>query len=197
MALLPIYVYEHPVLRRKAKPVREVDDNIRSSVADMFETMHNANGVGLAANQVGLLQRIVVIDTAGTDEGGEKGTRYVLLNPQIVSEEGTVVMEEGCLSLPDIRDEVERSKKVTLHYQDLEFKERELTAQGLLGRVLQHEIDHLNGVLFIDHLGVVRRRILNGRLNKMRRGEAEATYPTIGARFVMEDPGVPKGPPTD
>lgn len=191
MAILPIYVFEEQVLRRKAKPVKAVDPQIIKLTQDMLETMRNACGVGLAANQVGILQRIVVIDLSETDEG--KGSApMILLNPRVVREEGATVMDEGCLSLPDLREEVERPERVVIQYRDLEFKEQEILADGFLARALQHEIDHLNGVMFIDHLGIVRRKLLRGRLNKMARGEATAPYPVVNAIEIPRDPDAPR-----
>ncbi len=178
MSVLPIYVYDQAVLKRRAKPVQKVDDTLTRFVDDMFETMRKANGIGLAANQVGLLQRIVVIDVSGI-EGMENAKPLTLLNPRVVQEEGEVVMEEGCLSLPDLRDDVERPEKVLVEYQDLDFQNCSIEADGILARVLQHEIDHLNGVLFIDRLGSVRRKLLRGRLNKILKGEVETNYPIV------------------
>ncbi len=179
MAVLPIYVYDQAVLRKKAKPVQKVDEHLARFVDDMFETMRKANGVGLAANQVGSLQRVVVIDVSGY-EGMENVKPLVLLNPRIVEEgEEEVTMEEGCLSLPELRDEVGRPEMVTVEYQDLDLQKQLIEADGILARVLQHEIDHLNGVLFIDRLGSVRRKLLRGRLNKILKGEVEANYPIV------------------
>jgi peptide deformylase len=190
LSILPIYTYNQPVLRKKAKPVRSVDDGLRRFVGDMFDTMHNANGIGLAANQVGDLRRVIVIDLSdpGGEEPGEQETPriqpearvpLVLINPEILEERGESTMEEGCLSLPDIRDEVERAETVRLRYVDLDLREQEVTATGLFARVIQHEIDHLNGILFIDRLGKVKQKLLRGRLNKLRKGEAETLYPVV------------------
>ena len=182
MAILPIYTYEQPVLRKKAKPVRAeaVDrEQLRNLVRDMFETMHNANGIGLAANQVGSLHRVVVIDVSEMEE--TKGMApFTLLNPVVVSEEGATTVEEGCLSIPDIREDVERPERVLIRFKDPDFSEREIECDGILARVLQHEIDHLNGVLFIDRISAEARKLLRGRLNKIQRGEVEVTYPIVG-----------------
>ncbi len=179
MSLLSIHTYGQPVLRKKAKPLRGVDKQLKKFVEDMFETMRRSNGIGLAANQVGVLQRVIVVDISETSEDHQDQKPIVLLNPEIVSESGTWIMEEGCLSIPDIRDEVERAETILVHYRDLEFKEQQMEATGLLGRVLLHEIDHLNGVLFIDHLGKIKQKLLRGRLNKIRKGEIEVAYPII------------------
>jgi len=183
MPVLPIYLYGQPVLRKKARPVRAVTAEIRGTVEAMFATMRNAHGIGLAANQVGLLQRIIVVDISEMEEGAGVPP-FVLLNPEVVDEEGKWIMEEGCLSIPEIRGDVERAEKVTVHYRDLDFQEMEVTADGILGRVLLHEIDHINGVLFIDRIGRVELKALKGRLNKVERGESELGYPALPARIV-------------
>jgi peptide deformylase len=194
VAILPIYTYGQPVLRKRAKAVRNVDENLKKFVDDMFETMHHASGIGLAANQVGSLDRVIVIDISDVDDKPHEGvgeaadtverkngdvTKLVLLNPEVVATEGAWEMEEGCLSIPEIRDEVERAETVRVRYRDLDFAENEIEASGLLGRVLLHEIDHLNGILFIDRLGVMKRKLLKGRLNKVQRGEIETKYPVV------------------
>ena len=178
MAILPIYTYDQSILRRKARQIKAVDDGLAALALDMLETMRKANGIGLAANQGGSLQRIIVVDLSGMEENKDF-VPLVMLNPQVTSEEGRLVMEEGCLSIPDIRDEVERSEKIRVRYRNVAFEEKEIEAEGLVGRVILHEIDHLNGVLFIDHLNAVKRKLLRGRLNKIRRGEIEVNYPVI------------------
>ena len=183
MPVLPIYLYGQPVLRKKARPVRAVTAEIHQTVEDMFATMRNAHGIGLAANQVGLLQRIIVVDISEMEEG-EGVPPLVLLNPEVVDEEGKWTMEEGCLSIPEIRGDVERAETVRVRYRDLDFQEMEVTADGILSRVLLHEIDHINGVLFIDRIGAVALKALKGRLNKVVRGESEVTYPSLPARIV-------------
>ena len=182
LAILPVYIYGQPILRKKAKPVRKIDDGLLHLVQDMFETMHSAHGIGLAANQVGSLERIVVVDVSDMGDEYKDVKPMVLLNPEVLSEEGAWTMEEGCLSIPDIRDEVERAETVRVRYKDLEFHDQEVIANNLLGRVLLHEIDHLNGVLFIDHLGMMKQKLLKGRLNKIRRGETETEYPVVANR---------------
>ena len=195
MAILPIYTYGQPVLRKRAKPVKKVDDELKKFAADMFETMHHASGIGLAANQVGSLDRVIVVDISDVDDKPHEGVgeaaeekdispkdevkKLVLLNPEVVSSESSWKMEEGCLSIPEIRDEIERAEKIRVKYKDLDLNDQEIEASGLLGRVLLHEIDHLNGVLFIDRLGTVKRKLLRGRLNKIQRGEVETKYPIV------------------
>lgn len=193
MSMLPIYTYNQSVLRKKARPVKSVDDEVTRFVEDMIETMHKANGIGLAANQVGSLQRVLVVDVsealkekeasenAETDEPPpEARSPLVMINPVILLEEGELVMEEGCLSIPDIREEVKRPEAIQVKYKDLKMQDNELFADGLFARVIQHEIDHLNGILFIDRLGKMKQKLLKGRLNKIRRGEIEVSYPIVG-----------------
>ena len=175
MAILPIYTLGHSILRKKARPFKGPDEHVIRLAESMLETMHKANGVGLAANQVGVLQRIIVVDITGTD-GVDHFDPLVMLNPEILEYEGKWKLEEGCLSLPDLRDEVERHERIRVGYRDLNFDPKVLETGGMLGRVLQHEMDHLNGVLFIDHLGMVRRKLLRGRLNKIQNGEVDVDY---------------------
>lgn len=180
MAILPIVTYGHPVLRQKAKPVSK-SDAIRELVEDMFETMRNAQGVGLAANQVGVLQRIIVIDLSEL-EAYKDQKPIVLINPEIVTEEGEWEMEEGCLSIPTVRDVVKRSEIVRVRFHNIDFDEVELEIDGILGRVILHEIDHLNGVLFLDHIPPGRRKFHKGTLLEIKRGELEIPYPVTNGQ---------------
>jgi peptide deformylase len=185
LPILPIHLYDEAVLRKKARAVRKVDDELMTLIHGMFDTMHNANGIGLAANQVGSLRRVIVIDIAEINKKEDATAEtvpqkpMVLLNPEVLAEEGEWIMEEGCLSIPEIREEVDRPQSIRVKYNDLEFNDLELEAHGLLSRVLLHEIDHINGVLFIDRLNLVKRKLLRGRLNKIRRGEVEVSYPIV------------------
>ena len=192
LAILPIYTYSQSVLRKKAKPVKKTDGDLAKFVDDMFETMHHANGIGLAANQVGSLQRVIVIDISemgkdkenSPDEEGdeippEAKVPFVMINPVIIQEVGELTMEEGCLSIPDIREEVKRAEAIQVRYKDVKMSDHEVLADGLLARVILHEIDHINGVLFIDHLSKVKQKLLRGRLNKIRKGEVETSYAIV------------------
>lgn len=183
MALLPIYIYGAGVLRKKAKPVTGISDEIIKLIMDMFATMHHAGGIGLAATQVGSLHRVIVIDVSEM-EGMEEVKPFALINPEVVTAEGRWKIEEGCLSIPGLRDEVERSEAVTVRYKDTGFRDAELTASGILGRVILHEIDHLDGVLFIDHLSKVRRKSHDDHLGSIQRGEIDVDYPVITAAGV-------------
>ncbi len=155
MALRDILVLPDPRLRQVSDPVKTVDADLRRLVEDMFETMYDAPGIGLAAIQVGVPKRIITLDLAKKDDKPEP---QVFINPEIVSasqEKGTY--EEGCLSIPEYYEEVERPAQVKVKYLDLDWKPREIEASGLLATCLQHEIDHLNGVLFIDHISKLKR----------------------------------------
>ena len=167
MALLPIRLLPDPVLRRKSAPVEAVDDSVRQLLDDMFETMYNAPGVGLAAPQVGVSKRVVVMD-CGEDEESQQPIRMV--NPEITwRSEEMVTREEGCLSIPDHRGNVSRHDAVTVRYLDESGKEQELTANGLLATCVQHEIDHLDGILFIDHLSRLKREMITRKMTKEAR----------------------------
>lgn len=179
MSVLPIFLYGQSPLRKKARSVKRVDPELSRLADDMIETMRRANGIGLAANQVGDLRRLIVVDMAAAEETKDQRP-LAMINPEVVLVEGSWPMEEGCLSIPGIREEVVRPETIRVRYRDQEFCEKELSAAGTLGRVILHEIDHLNGVLFIDRLSGVRRKILRGRLNKIQHGEVEVDYPIVG-----------------
>lgn len=193
MSRLPIYLYGSEVLRKKAKPVQKLDDAVIRLMYDLAETMHRANGIGLAATQVGDLHRMLVVDVSAIERGsrdedeGEEADHdpeskvLVMMNPEIKQAEGTITMEEGCLSIPDLRAEVDRPEKITIKYRDVNFNEAELTADGLLARVIQHEADHLDGVMFVDRIGKTRRALLRSDLKKIEHGEVDTSYPSISA----------------
>ncbi|HET9902469.1 MAG TPA: peptide deformylase [Xanthobacteraceae bacterium] len=155
MAVRPILILPDPRLRLVSEPVDAIDDDIRRLVSDMFETMYDAPGIGLAAIQVGVPKRVVTVDIAKKEE---PRAPQVFINPEVVerSEEQSVY-EEGCLSIPEIHEDVERPARVRVRYLDLQGKRQEVAADGLLATCLQHEIDHLNGVLFIDHISKLKR----------------------------------------
>ncbi len=163
----------------------ELDNEMIDLIQNMFETMHSANGIGLAGNQVGVLRRVIVLDISEMEEG--KGTKpMVLINPEVISKSGESSIEEGCLSIPGIRDDVKRAEKVTVKFRDGSPKEAILETTGLLGRVILHEIDHLNGVLFTDHLSPARRRFHKPALEKIRAGEVEVSYPVVVPETVSK-----------
>lgn len=171
MALLTILEVPNPLLKKKSEPVAQVDDDIRKLTDDMLETMYEAPGIGLAAPQVGILKRIVVIDVSRENEPRRP---YRMINPVIIDRsEERVMHDEGCLSVPEQYAEVERAKSVTVRYTDENGKERELHAEGLLAIAVQHELDHLDGKLFIDHLSKVKRDMIVRRVEKERRWKAD------------------------
>lgn len=166
MAIREIRKYPDPVLRSKTAPVKQIDESLQRLIDDMAETMHAAPGVGLAANQVGVPLRLAVIDVSPRDEKGRRNSLVVIINPEIVASEGTVVEEEGCLSIPELAEKVKRSAKVVVRAQDRTGRPIEIRAEGLLAKALQHEIDHLNGLLFIDRLSPLKKSIIRRKLKK-------------------------------
>jgi peptide deformylase len=160
----PILQLPEPVLRRVSTPVAKIDDEIKRLIKDMFETMYDAPGIGLAAVQIGVPKRVVTIDAT---RGEEEKNPMVFINPEIVSSSDEKdVKEEGCLSIAEYYEEVERPSAVTVRYMDEKGKTKEIEAEGLLARALQHEIDHLNGVLFIDHLSKLKRDRVTKKFTK-------------------------------
>lgn len=164
MAKLKILEFPDPRLRKKAVPVTAVDDALRALIDDMFETMYDAPGIGLAATQVDVHQRLLV-----TDVSAEKDDPYVLINPVIVAKDGVEVSEEGCLSVPGYYEEVERAERVRVKYLDRNGDAQEGEFDGLLAVCVQHEIDHLDGRLFVDYLSEAKRQRIRKRLHKDRR----------------------------
>jgi peptide deformylase len=164
MAILDILYYPDKRLRKVAKPVGNVDDSIKKLVDDMFETMYTAPGIGLAATQVNVHQQVIVIDISD-----EKNQPLCLINPEIIAEEGTESCDEGCLSVPDVYETVERSEKVTVKALDQNGDEYTLEAEELLAVCIQHEIDHLKGKLFVDYLSPLKFQRIKKRLLKNQR----------------------------
>ncbi len=167
MALLEIRKFPDPVLRKKTERVTKINGTIERLITDMVETMHAAPGVGLAANQVGVSLQLAVIDLSMREEKEKRYPLLVIINPEIISQEGSVVEEEGCLSIPDYAEKVKRAAKVRVRAQDRSGKQFELEAEGLLAKALQHEIDHLNGILFVDRLSTLKKSIFKRRMKKM------------------------------
>lgn len=160
MAVLEIKKYPEKILREKTEYVFAFDDELQKLIDDMIETMYAAPGVGLAANQVGICKQVAVIDVSGRDE---ESSLIVLINPEIVHKEGEEASEEGCLSIPDYSTIVKRAKKVRVTCLDRDRKPIEVNAEGLLAKALQHEIDHLNGCLFIDRIGRIKKEFFKKR----------------------------------
>jgi peptide deformylase len=164
MALLPILRFPDVRLKKVASPVMNIDDGIRKLVADMAETMYEAPGIGLAATQVDVHKQIVVIDISE-----DKSELQVFINPRLEKCEGAQEGEEGCLSVPGIYEKVERAERVTVHYLDLDGQPQSLTAEGLLAVCLQHELDHLQGHVFVDHLSQLKQTRIRNKLAKQAR----------------------------
>lgn len=182
--VLPIYIYGEPILREETERVEENTPELQRLIDDMLETMHGAAGIGLAAPQVGRRERLFVVDlTPMAEEMAEEGEELppqpmVLINPEIGWEGPEECdYEEGCLSLPDLREVVVRPERIRIRYLDRSFEPQEAEVGGLLARVIQHELDHLEGILFIDRISPFRRRLLKRRLREMAQGQVEADYP--------------------
>lgn len=170
MKTLPIVLLPDPILRQKSAPIERVDEDLRKFAGRMLETMYEAPGIGLAAVQVGEPRRMLVIDLAKEDE---PKAPHVFINPEIVdSSSGRSVYEEGCLSIPETFAEVERPAEVTVSYIDLDGNKQEMHASGLMATCLQHEIDHLNGVLFIDHISRLKRDMVIKKFRKLAKDRA-------------------------
>jgi peptide deformylase len=175
VSILDIRVLGDPILRQNTVPVKDITDELRTLVADMFETMHHARGIGLAAPQVGRTERLAVVEI--------EGEALVVINPEIVETSGKARAEEGCLSIPDIYADVERPKDVVVRAMDLDGNSYELQATELLARCLQHEIDHLDGKLFLDYLSVLKR---TAALTKWKLQQDK--YPGFIRRTALETP---------
>ncbi len=176
--IYPIVAYGDPVLRKVAQNIdKEGNIDVKKLVEDMFETMHAANGIGLAAPQIGLSLRLFVVDGSETEDEEIKDFKQVFINAQLLNEEGEKwAFEEGCLSIPNIREDVMRPAKLRIRYYDLDWNLHEEEYEGMKARVIQHEYDHIQGVLFIDHLSGLRKRLLKGKLNNISKGEVKVDY---------------------
>ncbi len=163
MGIFEIKKYPDKILKEKAVPIDNIDGQIQLLIENMIETMHFAKGIGLAANQIGVLKRLCVIDITSRDE---KGSLIVLINPLILGKEGVIESEEGCLSIPGYTTTIKRAEKVYVKGLDREGKDLEIEGTGLLARALQHEIDHLDGLLFIDRMSPIKREFFKRRYKK-------------------------------
>jgi peptide deformylase len=175
----PIYAYGWPVLKKRAEEIVQDDPaiNLPQLINDMYETMYAASGVGLAAPQIGLSKRIFVVDAEAMDEETMKGFKKVFINPVILEETGEEWgYEEGCLSIPNIREEVYRQQNIRIQYFDENWTAHDETFSGLAARVIQHEYDHLEGVLFTDHLSTLKRTLLKGKLSGISKGKSKSDY---------------------
>ena len=178
MSLLQLHLLGSPVLRQHSEIVPSVDEDVRRLIADMFETMDAAKGIGLAANQVGVARRVAVVDV--------DDDRFVMVNPRIVETEGRASAEEGCLSIPEIYADVTRPDRVVVEALDAEGRPYRKEATGLKARAIQHEIDHLDGILFLDHLSLVRRQMLLAKWRREHKDDAGFTKEVTGASARSE-----------
>lgn len=177
--ILPIYLYGHPVLRKKTNDITPDYPNLKELIENMYETMYNAEGVGLAAPQIGLEDRILVIDLSplADQDPAFEGLKKTFINPHITSKEGEEKMiEEGCLSIPGIHEKVPRPYKIRIEYVDENFNHHDEIYEGYLARVIQHEYDHLDGILFIDHISGIRKQLNKAKLNKIINGNVSCSY---------------------
>jgi peptide deformylase len=166
VAVLEILKYPHPLLKKRCEKVDRIDGEVKKLIRDMTETMYQANGIGLAACQVGVSRRVIVVDVSPIDPEKEF---FAMVNPEVISEEGEIEHEEGCLSVPDCLEKVKRKEKVLVRGFSPMGKEIEISAEGILAIAIQHEIDHLNGVLILDRISRLKREIYRNKLKKERR----------------------------
>jgi len=180
MAILPIYNCFHPILKKKAIEVTEFTQELFNFIKNMFETMHFADGIGLAANQVGDNRQILIVDISQSDVNVHKLPPTVMINPVVTYfSDQTIEFQEGCLSVPSFYDDVVRSDGIVVKYLDETMKEQEMEIDGLFSRVTQHEIDHLSGILFFERLSPVRRTLSKSKLRKIQKGDYETNYQMI------------------
>ena len=184
--ILPIVAYGANILKTKAVNITPDFPNLEKLIDNMWETMYNANGVGIAAPQIGKSIRLFVIDASPFSEDDEisddeisalKNFKKVFINPEIIEETGSEWdFKEGCLSIPNVREEITRKEKITLRYYDESFKEIELTLDGLAARIVQHEYDHIEGILFTDKLSSLKKKLIRGKLNDISKGKIKTEY---------------------
>lgn len=184
--ILPIFAYGQPVLRKKSLAITSDYPGLAELIADMYETMYSAKGVGLAAPQIGKDIRLFIVDTLQLDKAGEtkKGFKRVFINAELVTETGDPwLYEEGCLSIPDIHVEIERLPVIHIKYVDETWTEKIETFDGINARVIQHEFDHIEGILFIDRMKPLKRRMINRKLEKIKKGDIESKHPMRFAKI--------------
>jgi len=181
--IYPVQVYGMPVLRKRAKEIDEDYENLPKLIDDMFETMHYSDGIGLAAPQIGLSICLIVIDAAPLEDEEDPSLqdfKKVLINPEIIEEEGEAwVFNEGCLSVPTLREDVSRKPNIRVQYYDENFNFLDERYDGIRARIIQHEYDHLNGVLFTDRVSPLKKRLLNGKLAAISKGKVDIAYKIV------------------
>ncbi len=177
--ILPIYIYGQPILRKETKDITPDYPDIKELISNMFQTMYNAEGIGLAAPQIGLDIRVLVLDLSplAEDDPSLTGIKKVMINARITTFEGEeILMDEGCLSLPGINEKVPRKNKIRIQYLDENFVLHEDEFEGFLARVIQHEYDHLDGKLFIDRISGIRKQLIKSKLNNLIKGAVRCSY---------------------
>jgi peptide deformylase len=175
--ILPVYAYGQPVLRQKAKEIDKDYPNLQGLIADMFETMYASNGIGLAAPQIGLGIRLFITDGSEIEDIKPEGFKQVFINPQIIEEfDEKWDYEEGCLSIPQVRADVNRHSKLVLRYFDENWQEHTHEFEGMAARIIQHEYDHIEGILFTDRIHPLKRTMLKARLNNISQGRVNVSY---------------------
>ena len=172
MALLNIHTFPDPILKKKALPVTDFDQSLDDIAQSMLETMYFSRGIGLAAIQAGILKQIIVIDLNSGEEDVSLREPHIFVNPTILRKYGTTNSEEGCLSVIDFRRDVERAEKISIEYQDVKGNIHQMEADEMMSICLQHEIDHLNGILFIDHLPLLKQKMVKKKLTKLAMANA-------------------------
>lgn len=176
--IYPIVVYGDPVLKKRASEIKKGELDVVKLSEDMFETMYNAQGIGLAAPQIGKSIRMFVIDGKATEDPDLADFKKVFINPEIIEENGDEwPYEEGCLSIPNIREDVVRNPHIQIRYFDENWEEHKEVFDGLKARIIQHEFDHLEGILFTDHLSSFKKRLLKGKLANISKGKTKTSYP--------------------
>lgn len=177
--ILPIYLYGHPILRKETRDISPDYPGLKKLIENMFETMYNADGVGLAAPQIGLEDRILVVDLSplADDDPSFKDFKKVFINARIVERDGEEEpVEEGCLSIPNIHEKVSRPYRIRIQYLDEDLQPHDEVYEGYRARVLQHEYDHLEGKLFVDHISGIRKQMIRSKLNKIMKGDVKCSY---------------------
>jgi peptide deformylase len=175
--IIPIYAYGSPVLRQKAEPISPDYPGLKELIANMYETMYASNGIGLAAPQIGLSIRLFVVDGSEIDDIDPVDFKQTFINPVILEEfDAKWSFEEGCLSIPQVREHVSRHGKLRIRYQDEQFREHEAEFDGMAARIIQHEYDHIEGVLFTDRISPLKRNLLKGKLSNISAGRVNVSY---------------------
>lgn len=191
MSILNIYNCYHPILKEKAKRVESFDQELKEFTDNMLETMYNADGIGLAANQVGDRRSVFTVDINSGEEDKSKYSPIVMINPEIISYSDKIVSyQEGCLSIPQYYEDVDRPDAIEIKYLDINMKEHKIEANDILSRVIQHEYDHLKGILFFERISPLKKALSKSKLNKIKRGEQNAHYKMInpdGSEYIPKN----------